>query len=116
MKLNYLKLSFINWNWQHTQREGQKTLDEGVLAGYNTNESNNSNYQDTTNYLHTGQDYWTFSPVLMDSHGYARVGTVSGTGTVAWADVDNAYGVRPVVSLISGTLVETNGDGTRTKP
>ena len=95
---------------------GLITLDEVILAGYNTYASNSSDYENTTNYLHTGQHYWTFSPVLMTTYGYATVGSVYGTGCVRSDIVSATFGVRPVVSLISGILVEFDGDGTSTNP
>ena len=105
-------------NGKLTYPVGLITLEEAVLAGYNTNKSNTSDYKNTTNYLNTGQNYWTFSPVLMYKYGndYATVGYGNGTGYVSDAHVDSPYGVRPVVSLISGTLVEFDGDGTSTNP
>ena len=68
------------------------------------------------NYLHTGEHYWTFSPVVMRTNGIANVGFVYSACYVNYHYVDYTLGVRPVVSLISGTLVETNGDGTSTNP
>ena len=95
---------------------GLITLDEVVLAGFNTYYSNTSNYKDITNYLYTNTYYWTFSPVVMFVNGRAFVGYVDGTGSVGNDRVDVAVGVRPVVSLANGTLVNSNGDGTSTNP
>ena len=52
----------------------------------------------------------------MYADGAARVGYVYSAGYVGVDRVDSASGVRPVVSLISGTLVNSNGDGTSTNP
>ena len=93
---------------------GLITLDEVVLAGFNTYNSNTSDFRDATNYLYTNSNYWTFSPVLAD--GNASVGDVASTGNVVDNYVLNPYGVRPVVSLADGTLVNSNGDGTSTNP
>ena len=105
-----------NGNGKLTYPVGLITLDEVVLAGFNTYYSNESDYKDTTNYLCTNRDYWTSSPVLMYADGAARVGYVYSAGYVGVDRVDSASGVRPVVSLISGTLVNSNGDGTSTNP
>ena len=119
-----------NGNGKLTNPVGLITLDEVVLAGFNTKYSNTSNYQDTTNYLYTNGYYWTFSPVVVFANGGASVGTVNGTGRVYYSDVSagfvgyddiagfvfDAFGVRPVVSLANGTLVNSNGDGTSTNP
>ena len=109
-------MSSQNGNGKLTYPVGLITLDEVVLAGFNTYYSNESDYKDTTNYLCTNSDYWTFSPVLMYADGAARVGYVYSAGYVGVDRVDSASGVRPVVSLISGTLVNSNGDGTSTNP
>ena len=104
-----------NGNGKLTYPVGLITLDEIVLAGFNTYNSNTSDYKDTTNYLYTNTNYWTFSPAMM-SGADALVGLVTSTGRVSDTGVNNAYVVRPVVSLISGTLVNSNGDGTSANP
>ena len=109
-------MSSQNGNGKLTYPVGLITLDEVVLAGFNTYYSNESDYKDTTNYLCTNSDYWTSSPVLMYADGAARVGYVYSAGYVGVDRVDSASGVRPVVSLISGTLVNSSGDGTSTNP
>ena len=102
-------------NGKLTYPVGIITLDEVVLAGFNTFHSNKNDYKDTTNYLYTNSDYWTSSPVLVNVSG-AAVGQVPSIGFVANGSASDAHGVRPVVSLISGTLVNSNGDGTSTNP
>ena len=103
-----------NGNGKLTYPVGLITLDETVLAGFNTYYSNKSDYKDTTNYLYTNSIYWTSSPVAL--YVRATVGYVSSAGYVNYNSVSLAYGIRPVVSLISGTLVNSNGDGTSTNP
>ena len=97
---------------------GLITLDETVLAGFNTRCSNTSDFIDTTNYLYTNSSYWTFSPVMLHAYGkaLATVGNVYSTGAVNNGYTFNALGVRPVVSLANGTLVNSNGEGTSTNP
>ena len=112
-----------NGNGKLTNPVGLITLDEVVLAGFNTYYSNKSDYRDTTNYLYTKGRYWTFSPVLVYDFGAARVGAVSDVVNGAGPDAvsegyvhDDAFGIRPVISLANGTLVNSNGDGTSTNP
>ena len=105
-----------NGNGKLTNPVGLITNDEVVLAGFNTKYSNTSDYKDTTNYLYTNTDYWTFSPVVVHDDGRAYVGLVSSTGTVGAGTADYVVGVRPVVLLANGTLVNSNGDGTSTNP
>ena len=103
-----------NGNGALTYPVGLITLDEVVLAGFNTKYSNTSDYKDTTNYLRTGNNYWTLSPVEADKGGPARVGPVSPDGFVSAGAVYGTDCVRPVVALKDGTLV--TGDGTSTNP
>ncbi len=105
-----------NGNGKLTYPVGLITLDEAVLAGFNTYYSNKSDYKDTTNYLYTNSIYWTFSPVLLTARGFAHVGIVGGTGAVNYDLLYDGGGVRPVVSLANGTLVNSNGEGTSTNP
>ena len=95
---------------------GLITLDEAVLAGFNTYYSNTNDYKDTTNYLYTNTNYWILSPVMMRDTGYSSVGYVYSAGFVDYAYVNSVNCVRPVVSLKSGTIVEPTGDGTSTNP
>ena len=99
-----------NGNGKLTNPIGLITLDEVVLAGFNTYFSNTSDYKDTTNYLYTNSNYWTFSPVMMN----AAVGRVFSAGSVSYDYVRITSGVRPVVSLVDSTLV--TGKGTSTNP
>ena len=103
-----------NGNGKLRYSVGLITLDEVVLAGFNTYNSNTSDYKDTTNYLYTNNCYWTVSPVLMYVNGNAFVGAVHNTG-ILYVDLVS-IGVRPVVSLKNDTLVIANGDGTSTNP
>ena len=105
-----------NGNGKLTYPVGLITLDEVVLAGFNTYNSNKSDYKDTTNYLYTNTNYWALSPVMMRDTGYSSVGYVYSAGFVDYAYVNSINCVRPVVSLISGTLVNSNGDGTSANP
>ena len=105
-----------NGNGKLTYPVGLITLDEVVFAGFNTYYSNTRDFQDTTNYLYTNSYYWTLSPVMVHTDGYARVGIVASTGYMNETFVNNAIGVRPVISLKSGTTIEPTGSGTTTNP
>ena len=107
-----------NGNGKLTYPVGLITNDEVVLAGFNTKYSNTSDYQDRTNYLRTENDYWTLSPIFMHNNTSARATISIVTGGASFYDdvVNTIYGVRPVVSLANGTLVNFNGDGTSTNP
>ena len=107
-------VSSKNGNGKLTNPIGLITLDEVVLAGFNTYYSNKNDHEDTTNYLCTNNFYWAFSPVLMYALGHAHVGFVTSAGFAGSDYVDSSHGVRPVVSLASNTLV--TGEGTTTNP
>ena len=97
---------------------GLISSDEFVFAGFNTKYSNLSNYQDITNYLYTNNDFWAISSVLVDFSNdfYTGIGMVTSDGHVSDSHANSDYGVRPVVSLASGTLINSNGDGTSANP
>ena len=101
-------------NGKLTYPVGLITSDEGVLSGFNTYSSNESDYLDISNYLYTGINFWTFSAVGMNINSSAAVGNIGSDGGIHGSYVFDAVGVRPVVSLASDTLV--TGSGTSTNP
>ena len=105
-----------NGNGKLTNPVGLITLDEVVLAGFNAYYSNTSDYKDITNYLYTNMPYWTSSPVIMYSYGKVFSGSVAGAGFVSNGDISSELGIRPVISLKSGTTLDPTGEGTSTNP
>jgi len=92
---------------------GLITADEYALAG------GGSQYKTTANnmtfWLHTGEDYWTMTPVDFDS-SKAFVYSVWSLGYIG-GTVNSAEGVRPVINLKATTTFLDNGaDGTSSKP
>ena len=85
-----------------------------MLAGLNTYYSNKSVYNNAKSYLYTNNYYWSFSPILMDSGGSAHAAFITKYGGISDNFVDTVFGVRPVVSLKSGTTA--TGSGTTTDP
>ena len=63
---------------------------------------------------YTGKNYWLGSPYSFD-HYYATVRIVNYNGDIIGGDVGYDGGVRPVVSLISGTEY-VSGDGSTDNP
>ena len=85
---------------------GLITADEVVMAGLSWNGST------TSNYLYTGQHYWTMSPYYFGASVFA----VYSSGYLRWSNVNNAApGVRPVVNLKADTII-SSGDGTSSNP
>ena len=94
-------------NGNLTYPVGLLAFDEAVLAGGYT--LNNYNY-----YLYTGNIYWTMSPNYFNG-SYAYVRIVDRVGDVdGGSNVNRLGGVRPVLSLKSGSL--TQGQGTILDP
>ena len=86
---------------------GLITADEVVMAGLAWNSGNSSNY------LYTGQNYWTMSPY---SYPNAIVFYVRSTGYFSSTDVNwTVGGVRPVVNLKSSVQI-TGGNGSSSNP
>ena len=105
-----------NGNGKLTYPVGLITADETLLAGYNTYSSNSNDYKDLSNYLSTGNDYWTFSPVYLQADAVSYTAFVYSPGFLSNGRANYARGVRPVISLKSGSLIEPVGDGTATNP
>ena len=94
-------------NGDLTYPVGLLTTDEAMMAG--GYKSNNSGY-----YLYTGNVYWTMSPNDFGS-SIAYVHDVGSNSNLSYYyRVDYSYGVRPVLSLKSGSL--TKGSGTASDP
>ena len=89
---------------------GLITADEVIMAGLPWSGST------TSNYLYTGQYYWTMSPTRFYSSGNAYVFNVNADGSLGWVYVgDTGPGVRPVVNLKSSVQI-TGGNGTADLP
>ena len=87
---------------------GLITADEVAYAG-GIGGSLNKNY-----YLYTGDYYWTMSPSCFN--GSRAIGwSVYPGGYLVGVSVDNSFGIRPVINLVSGIEI-TSGDGTISNP
>ena len=84
---------------------GLITVDEVAYAGY-VYGTNNTMY-----YLHTGQDYWSMSPI---NYPPASVFAFGSTNYPGYTTVSNLYGVRPVINLKAD--IQLSGSGTSTDP
>ncbi len=90
---------------------GLLTADEIVMAGA----SGTSQIANQTYYLYSGDSYWSMSPYGFLT-GYAYDFWVSASGQKGGKNVLNTGGLRPVISLKSGTEFESGGDGTGLNP
>ena len=87
------------------------TADEMAMAG-GVIDTANTNY-----YLYNGHHQWSLSPGRFNPHdSSACAWLVYPLGSLTpWLDVDNSFGVRPVINLKADTLI-TKGDGTALNP
>ena len=87
---------------------GLISADEVAYAGgvYGTN--------NTSYYLYTGQYYWTLSPSWF-INGWADVFRVRSNGYLNSNNVNNTYGVRPVINLKANVTI-TGGSGSSSNP
>ena len=96
-----------NGNKKLTYPVGMITSDEVMLAG--------GRITNTTFYLYTGKDYWTMSPSNFNFDAFQFLVAYNG-GMYGNYDVySNYYGLRPVISLKTGTPV-VSGTGTIVDP
>ena len=86
---------------------GLISLDEAFLAGVVGSQNN------TTNYLYTGQKYWTLTP--FDYYGGNGEIAAIGTSVLSFAGFNTSNGVRPVISLMPGIEYKL-GDGSTSNP
>ena len=103
-----------NGNGQLTYPTALLTADEASLAGDGWN--NSFSAYNANSFLRSGSNFWLLSPNNRNSGGPAR-GFLLGSSGALGNDrgVGSAYGVRPAISLTSGT-VPVSGTGTATDP
>jgi len=106
-------------NGQLTKPIALITADESALAGSGyggrTTDSYFSSNYSFSSYLHSGSHFWLLSPYRRGTNGDAYGFHLSSTGLLTSSYVISAYGVRPAISLTSGTIY-SSGTGTATDP
>ena len=101
-----------NGNGQLTYPVALLTADEASLAG---NGWIGTSAYNAKSYLHSGSAFWLLSPSNHGTLGYAYGILVGSDGGLGYSFVYYATGVRPVISLSSGTRIHS-GSGTATDP
>ena len=91
------------------------TADEASFAGSGSSTASSGSGYNANSYLRSGSFFWLLSPLNRDLSGYARGFYLSSFGYLISSYVNGTYGVRPVISLVSGTT-PTGGTGTATDP
>jgi len=99
----------VNGNGALTHPVALLTADELTLSGQGYYGCN------TKNYLYTGRFWWSLSPISfsqMASMYYVIFDSLYQEETYVY----NSYGVRPAVSLLVGTRITKDGDGSVNNP
>ncbi len=95
-------------NGKLTYPVGLLTVDEAILAG--TTSKTNTSY-----YLYSDSQYWLMSPAGFSTSFHACTFNINSYGTLANNRVVGKYGIRPSISLSSGTKT-SGGLGTADDP
>ena len=91
------------------------TADEAAFAGSGTQTATQGSSYHANSFLRSGSYFWLLSPSNRTSSGYAREFYLSSSGGLYSDLVSGSYGVRPSISLASGTSA-TSGTGTAADP
>ncbi|MBQ2695626.1 InlB B-repeat-containing protein, partial [Candidatus Saccharibacteria bacterium] len=91
------------------------TADELSFAGSGSSTATNGSGYNANSYLRSGSDFWLLSPSSRNSSGGARGCLLRSGGTLYLNIVHYSLGVRPAISLASGTTA-ASGSGTATDP
>ena len=89
------------------------TTDEAAFAG--SGYSSSTTPYHANSFLRSGSNFWLLSPSTRSPDGYARGFYLNSDGNLYNVYVSNARGVRPAISLTSGTTA-VSGTGTATDP
>ena len=110
----YTTSSAPNGNKQLFAPVALLTIDEFSFAGSGMRASYGSPYH-ANSYLRSGSAFWSLSPLSRSSDGSARGFHLLASGYPSSSPVNNTYGVRPAISLKSGTAT-SSGSGTAADP
>ena len=91
------------------------TDDEVSFAGSGSYIASNGSGYNANSYLRSGPNFWLLSPYSRDSYGRAIGFLLGSGGSLGDTYVYNTYGVRPAISLVSGTTI-SGGSGIATDP
>ena len=91
------------------------TADELSFAGSGRSTASEGSSYHANSFLRSGSYFWLLSPSYRGTNGYATEFYLGTSGCLNSYDVNNTYGVRPSISLTSGTTA-SSGSGTATDP
>ena len=111
----YTTSSASNGNKQLTYPVVLATADEMSFAGSGSSTASNGSSYNAKSFAGSGSVFWLLSPYYRDLYGDAVGYFLSSGGNLSVDYVLSSSGVRPVISLTSGTTPES-GSGTATDP
>lgn len=91
------------------------TADEASFAGSGSPTATQGSAYNANSYLRSGSSFWLLSPYGRSSYGGASEFYLDSDGYLYFSSVSFTYGVRPAISLTSGTSA-VDGIGTATNP
>ena len=91
------------------------TADEASFAGSGSETASQGSAYDVNSFLRSGSNVWLLSPSYRQSSGATRGIRIVANGFLNTSLTTASGGVRPVISLISGTTA-ASGSGTATDP
>lgn len=103
---------YYNDDYKLTKAIGLLSGDEVIFAGGKWNTANTSYYLYNSSYI--GTYWWTSSPSMWYQDGTSYAMYVDSTGYLYNYAVNYAFGVRPVINLVSG--LKATGIGTSSDP
>ena len=109
----YTTSSASNGNKQLSKPAALITADEAAFAGSGSGSSTTPYHANS--YLRSGSHFWLLSPHERNSNGYGAGFFLYSDGSLNSPYVDTSNGVRPAISLTSGTTI-ASGSGTATDP
>ena len=105
-----------NGNGQLAKPVALLTADEASFAGSGSSTASHGSSYHSNSFIHSGSGFWLLSPFTRITSGSISESSVESYGYIGGNYVAyRGYGVRPTISLISGTIA-TSGSGTATDP
>ena len=118
----YTTASASGGNKQLAKPVALLTADEAALAGSGYNSTTGGTAASTfssnfsySSYLRSESSFWLLSPSTRSSGGTANGFNLNSNGVLSSTSVTNTIGMRPAISLASGTTI-SSGSGTATDP
>lgn len=112
---NYQNIVDTNAIWNYSLDENETPINPFEIENQETVTSsvgmlNAYEYSKMGSYLNNNTNWWLSTPYNLES-----MWNVSATGALATSSLNSAYGIRPVINVLSSIMV-SEGRGTKTSP